>query len=107
MLLGVEKLHRILNYDGDCVTLQGDDLSFAQWVYQYKGKIGVSKAMMVGDRIKVFEGPLKDYEGVIKKVNKQRRSTMVEVSVGSSSKNIWLAFEWIVGEPALVGQLDS
>jgi transcriptional antiterminator NusG len=101
MLSRIEQLNRILRYDDNCIELQGDDLAFAEWVLKYDGKIGVSKVMTVGDRIKVYEGPLKDYEGVIKKVNKQRRSALVEVSVGSSTKNIWLAFEWIVGEPAL------
>ena len=49
---------------------------------------------MEGDRIKIIEGPLKDYEGVIKKVNKHRRSAMVEMKVGEHIKNVWMSFQW-------------
>ena len=42
----------------------------------------------------MIDGPLKDYEGVIKKVNKHRRSAMVEIKVGKHSKDVWMSFQW-------------
>ena len=49
---------------------------------------------MEGDHIKIIDGPLADYEGMIKKVNKHRRSAMVEIKVGSHVKDVWMSFQW-------------
>lgn len=93
-LFGISQLTGILRYDDDSCELKGNDLEFAQWVWRYHGTIGLSRVVMEGDRIKVIDGPLKDYEGVIKKVNKHRRSAMVEIKVGKHSKDVWMSFQW-------------
>ena len=76
-------------------ALSGSDLDFARWVLSHDGHIGVSRAMLVGDKTTIIDGPLKRYEGEILKIDRRRRSALVAVSVGEMTKNIWLSFHWI------------
>lgn len=94
LLFSIGNLTGILRYDDDTCELRGGDLEFAKWVLKYQGSIGLSRVVMEGERIKVIDGPLKDYEGVIKKVNKHRRSAMIEIRVGKYIKDVWMSFQW-------------
>ena len=93
LFYGISQLTGCLKYD-DGFELRGDDPKFAEWVLRYHGVIRLSQAVMEGDHIKIIDGPLADYEGMIKKVNKHRRSAMVEIKVGSHVKDVWMSFQW-------------
>lgn len=93
LLYGISQLTGCLKYD-DGFQLRGSDLEFAEWIWRYQGLIHLSQAIMEGERIKVIDGPLRDYEGVIKKVNKHRRSALVEITVGNHIRDVWMSFRW-------------
>lgn len=95
-ILNIEHVNRILQYGDGESNLQGDDRKFAEWVLKFDGHIGLSKALLVGDRTCIIEGPLKEYEGTIKKVNRQKGKALVDVRIGETIKPIWLYFEWMV-----------
>ncbi len=52
--------------------LRGHDLEFIQWLKRQNGMIGISKAIQIGTKIKIIDGPLKKYEGNIIKINKRQ-----------------------------------
>ena len=92
------RVNRLLGYPEQAhseYALTGEDLSFAQWVLSYEGRIGVSRAMIVGDKTEIIDGPLKRYEGEILKIDRRRRSALVAVNVGEMTKNVWLSFHWM------------
>lgn len=76
-------------------ALLGEDLDFARWILLHEGHIGVSRAMLVGDKTKIIDGPLKQYEGEILKIDRRRRSALIAVSVGEMIRNVWLSFHWM------------
>lgn len=76
-------------------TLAGKDLDFAQWVLFHNGHIGISRAMLVGDKTQIIDGPLKTYEGEILKIDRRRHSALMAVNMGEVRKNVWLSFHWM------------
>lgn len=93
-----ERVTRLLGYSEQAhseYALTGEDLDFARWILTHQGHIGVSRAMLVGDKTQIIDGPLKRYEGEILKIDRRRRSALVAVSVGEMTKNVWLSFHWM------------
>lgn len=85
----------LLTYsDGDW-RLYGEDETYARWVFKHNGVIGLSKAYQVGDRIQIVEGPLKDIEGSITRVDRRNRSGQVNLTFGGKQIKVWLGFEII------------
>ena len=94
-LLCHSKALRVLkDTEGGC-ELHGENLKYAKWVLHYKGLIGCSKAVRLGNRVKIMEGPLKDCEGLITEISKKNRNGRVEMMFMGHAVNIWLPFEWM------------
>jgi hypothetical protein len=86
---------KVLTYsDGDW-RLYGDDERYAKWVFQYDGLIGMSRAYRLGDQIHIIDGPLKDMEGCITRIDKRNKSGQVTLVFGGRVVKIWLGFELI------------
>lgn len=85
----------ILTYsDGDW-QLYGDDEAYAKWIFQNEGLIGLSRVYRVGDRIQIVDGPLKDLEGHITRVDRRNKSGQVSIVFGGKTIKIWLGFNYI------------
>lgn len=84
----------LMDSEGDW-RLKGADRFFAEGVFQRDGVFGFSKAVYIGDRIRVLEGPLKDCGGEILRVNRRRRTAEVRMDFQGVSMNVWLGFELI------------
>ena len=91
----MEKVLHILRYGDGSYGLYGDDLAFARWVYAQNGRIGLSRAMMAGDEMVIIDGPMKDYEGRIKRIDKHNRYAQIEITLGGVTRNVWLGFQWM------------
>ena len=85
---------RVLNYDQSW-PLAGDDLLFAQKLAVYDGMLGMSKVYKEGERIVIESGPLKDFEGIIQKVDRHNRNGLVSIAFGGKEIKAWLAFEYV------------
>jgi|GEM_PF-6904081 len=72
------------------------DFSFARWLYDQQGHIRLSQAMLVGDKTKIISGPLLDYEGEIIRINRQRQSALVSITICGTEKKVWLSFHWMM-----------
>lgn len=55
--------------------------------------IDISKGIMEGDKVKIIEGPLKGYDGFIKKIDKRKKRAKIMLSIGGESKSVDLAIE--------------
>lgn len=83
----------VLSYsDGDW-RLCGDDLEYAKWIFKYNGVLPLSKAYKVGDRIFIIDGPLKDLEGSITRIDKRNRSGQVTINFAGREQKVWLGFD--------------
>lgn len=86
-------IQKVLRYADGSTALYGRDWVFANWLMQNNGIVGVSSAILEGDRVKVVSGPLKDLEGMIVKVDKRKQIAKVAFTTCGSIKHFWLSFE--------------
>jgi transcriptional antiterminator NusG len=84
-----------LAYSDSTKKLRNVDLKFVKWLKNKKGILKISKAVEEGKRIRIIDGPLKDYAGRIKKINKNRKCVEVEIETEKIINKIWLSYELI------------
>ena len=90
----------ILTYsDGDW-RLYGTDEEYAKWIFRYDGLISLSKAYKIGDRIQIVDGPLKDMEGLITRIDRRNQSGQVTLTLGGKQRKVWLGFKIIEELPS-------
>ena len=90
---------RVLDYRPGEWELAGSDLAFAEYVFANNGVLGISKACKIGDRIRLVEGPLKDMEGSILKMDRHRKNGLVEIGYHGRSFQVWLPFDVVQTTP--------
>ena len=84
-----------LHYTDNDKRLRTNDLHFVKWLKKNNGIIKISKAMEIGKKIKILEGPLKELDGKIVKINKRQKCAGIKLE-GEKIKNIiWLSYELI------------
>ena len=84
-----------LKYGDNESRLRGKDLEFINWLRKNNGIIKISKVVKIGNKIQVVEGPLKDYEGRIVKINKRQNSVAIKLDGEGIKGEIWMSFEYI------------
>ncbi len=83
----------VLTYsDGDW-RLFGEDENYAKFIFKYDGTLSLSTAHKIGDRIVIIDGPLKELEGLITRIDKRNRSGQVTVQFAGREQKIWLGFD--------------
>lgn len=90
-----ESAARLLTSSDRQWQLYGPDERFARWVFSLNGLIPLSKAYREGDRVKVINGPLKDLEGCILRVDKRNQSGQVALTFHNRVVKAWLGFELV------------
>jgi transcriptional antiterminator NusG len=88
-------IYRPLSYVDGSKELRGDDLLFVELLERKRGLLGISKAIAEGTRVKIIDGPLKELEGKIIKVNRKRRCAEVAIESVGVVHRIWLSYELI------------
>lgn len=89
--------HLLRENDGGW-RLYDRDEQFARWLFVHDGDIGMSKAYQVGDRVQIQQGPLKELEGFIRKIDKRNQSGKVEITVNGNTFQVWLGYELLESE---------
>lgn len=99
-LVPPDDLISVLKYtDGDW-RLLGEDEEYAKWIFKYNGVLQLSKAYQINDRICIIDGPLKDLEGQITRIDRRNRSGQVTVNFAGKQHKIWLGFDLVKELPA-------
>lgn len=90
----VDSITILTDTDGDW-RLYGKDEDYARWAFSYHGLIGLSRAYRVGEQIQIVDGPLKDLEGKISRIDRRNRSGQVTLQFWGKEIKVWLGFEII------------
>ena len=73
------KFKRILRTGDSFAALEPDEVKAFRSLANEDYNITMSKGFIVGDEITVTEGPLKGYEGRIKKIDRHKRTAFMEL----------------------------
>ena len=92
-LIPSEDFLSVLTYSDGNWRLFGGDAAYAHWIYKYDGLLPLSKAYQIGDRIHIVDGPLKDLEGYITRIDKRNRSGQVTIQFAGKQHKVWLGFD--------------
>lgn len=98
---------RILKREDERTALSGVDRHYAEWILSLGGLIGLSKALRIGENVKIIEGPLLDVEGSIVKYSKKNRNCLVEINIVGRQLSIWLPFDWVRSTGAAGGVYEG
>lgn len=94
----IDSVLKLLRYSDGKWRLFGSDNLFAEMLFKTEGDIGLSRAYFdKGDRIRLLDGFLKDYEGSITSVN--RKNKTVEISVNLQGKKVIMRLGYELVEP--------
>lgn len=94
----IEKKNHVfyaLHYGKNEKKLRGSDLMFVKWLAGNSGTMKISKAVKTGTKIKIVEGPLKEMEGMITKINSRQKCAKVTIKGGIVNTSLWLSYEVI------------
>ena len=87
---------KLLRYSDGTWRLYGTDNLFAEMLFRTGGNIGLSQAYFDrGDRIRILDGYLKDYEGYITSVNRKNKTVEVTVNLQGKKVIIKLGYELV------------
>jgi transcriptional antiterminator NusG len=89
-------IYYALHYGDNTKELKNNDLHFVKWLKSNNGIIKISKAIKIGNKVKIMEGPLKDLEGKIVKINNRQKCAGIKIGGEGISCIIWLSYEYIV-----------
>ena len=82
--------------------LTGRDAEFARWLLEKDGEIGVSKAHHVGEKVRIYQGPLKDLEGFVLRIDPRNQNAQIGLEVEGRTIKVWLPFEIVEDEVSFV-----
>jgi transcriptional antiterminator NusG len=91
----IQYIHYPLKYVDNEKGLRGKDLELINWLKGNNGIIKISKVIEIGNKIKVIEGPLVNYEGKIIKINKRQKCAAIKLDGEGIEMEIWLSYEYI------------
>ena len=87
---------KLLRYTDGTWRLLGPDAAFAEMLFKTGGNIGLSKAYFDrGDRIRILDGFLKDYEGCITSVSRKFKTVEVTVYLHGKKVTMKLGYELV------------
>lgn len=87
---------KLLRYSDGTWRLLGSDDRFAEMLFEVGGNIGLSQAYYdKGNKIRILEGFLKDYEGFISNVNRKKKTVELTVDFNGKKTVMWLGYELV------------
>ena len=96
----IDSVLKLLRYSDGTWRLFGPDDEFAEMLFKSGGNIGLSTAYFdKGNRIKILDGFLKDYEGYITNVNRKKKTVEVTVNLQGKRAIMWLGYELVEAVP--------
>ena len=96
----MDSVLKLLRYSDGAWRLIGSDDLFAEMLFRTDGNIGLSQACFDrGNRIRILDGFLKDYEGHITNVNRKKKTVEVTVNLQEKRVIMWLGYELVEAVP--------
>lgn len=105
-------VQRLLRIDGvlRCLTygpedkegyLTGKDRQFALWLLENNGVADKLQAIQEGSYVRIIDGLLKDYNGKVERVKKQKRMVYVSLKMAGTPLHVWMGYECLASEQPL------
>ena len=96
----IDSVLKLLRYSDGTWRLLGSDNRFAEILFKTGGNIELSQAYFDrGNRIRILDGFLKDYEGQITNVNRKKKAVEVTVDLQGKRAIMWLGYELVEAVP--------
>ncbi len=89
----ISKFKRILRADNTFVPMEPEEVEAFRSITDDTYNVTMSKGFIVGDAITVTEGPLKGYEGHIKKIDRHKRMAFLELPFLGSNTRVRVPLE--------------
>ena len=97
----IDSVLKLLRYSDGTWRLFGSDNLFAEMLFKNGGNIGLSQVYFdKGDRIRILDGFLKDYEGYITRVNRKNKTVEFTINLQGKRVIMWLGYELVEALPA-------
>ncbi len=80
-LKNVIGLTKILGTGDEIVPLYKEEIEFLESFGAKKESVKISKGIIEGEQVIVLEGPLKGYEGCIRKIDRHKRLAFLEIEL--------------------------
>ena len=96
----IDSVLKLLRYSDGTWRLFGTDDLFAEMLFKSGGNIELSQAYFDrGNRIRILDGFLKNYEGHITNVNRKKKTVEVTVDLQGKRVIMWLGYELVEPVP--------
>jgi len=86
-------VYRLLTDPEGNWALHNSDEAIVRQFVSIGGKVGFSKAFYEGDRIRIADGFLKQYEGEIVRVNRRAKTAQIRIHLDGKLFSLWAGFE--------------
>lgn len=97
LLLEISGVIRHLTYGMDDTEgyLNGRDRLFAEWLLENEGIVHKLQAIREGSYVHIVDGLLRDYNGKVEKVDKQKRMAYLSLDIIGTARHLWLGFQYL------------
>lgn len=89
----IPELTRILGDGTSFIPLEQDEVSLLLKIGGEEHTASMSSGYIEGDKIIITEGPLKNLEGTIKKIDRHKRTAAVQIKMMGQLKNVTMGVE--------------
>lgn len=91
--------YKMLRYSDGTIELQSSDAQYALWIYSHDGTIQPSTVVFrEGQIVKVLDGPMKDMQGRIIKLDRHKKRVIVAFSFAGEQKRVNLSVNIIYAD---------
>ena len=80
-LSGILTFARMLTVDGRITAIYPEEEAILRRLVDKDEVVDISKGIIADDRVIITEGPLKGMEGMIKKIDRHRRTVAIEIEM--------------------------
>ncbi|MDD3942328.1 MAG: transcription termination/antitermination NusG family protein [Sphaerochaetaceae bacterium] len=92
--------YKILRYSDGTMELQDGDAAYAMWIYNHGGELQPSTVVFKeGQLVKILDGPLKDMQGKIIKLDRHHKRVIVAFMFAGTERHINLSVNVLDLEP--------
>ena len=92
-LLQTPGIERILGDPDKDFQLTGNDLAFAQMLFDMDGCIGILKTHLVGNRVTLKSSLYHGFKGEITRIEKRRGRAQLDYEFDGQMQQVWIGYE--------------
>lgn len=103
----IPKLTKLLGTDRVPVELSEEEVHFLQCILNSEYVAEISVGILEGDKLIVHSGPLRGIEGTVKKINRHKRSAIMEIDMFGRKIEMMLGLEVLEKQEPIKEKTDT